>query len=124
MVELAAQMYPARWTSETQIRELVEAMLRDEPDALQVADAVGTWMGRGLALLLDALNPQVIVFGSLGVALGERVLGPARKVIAREALPQAVAACELLPAALGGRIGDVAALMAALTEPSVRARLN
>ena len=66
----------------------------------------------------------MIVFGSLGVVLGERILGPARKVIAEEALPQAAAACELLPSVLGQQIGDVAALMAALTEPFVRRSLE
>ena len=76
MVELAAQMFPARWSSATPIRTLVEAMLADDSDALQVADEAGKWMGRGLALLIDALNPQVIVLGSLGVALGELILGP------------------------------------------------
>lgn len=120
MVELAAQMFPSRWNAATPIRTVVEAMLADDVDALQVAAVAGKWMGRGLALLIDAFNPQLIVFGSLGVALGERVLGPARQVIAEEALPQAAAACELLPCALGNRIGDVAALMAALTHPSLR----
>jgi glucokinase len=120
LVELAAQMFPQRWQSETPIRAVVEAMTADDAQALQVAAEAGKWMGRGLALLIDGLNPQVIVFGSLGVALGERILGPARRVIAEEALPQAAAACELLPSALGKRIGDVASLMAALTEPSVR----
>jgi glucokinase len=81
-------------------------------------------MGRGLALLIDALNPQVIVFGSLGVVLGERIFAPARKVIAAEALPQAAAACELLPSVLGKHIGDVAALMAALSDTSVRRALD
>lgn len=119
LVELAAKMFPRRWTTETPIREVVAAMLENDADALQVAAESGKWMGRGLALLIDALNPQVIVFGSLGVVLGERILGPARRVIAEEALPQAAAACELLPAALGTRIGDVAALMAALTDPSI-----
>jgi glucokinase len=123
MVELAARMFPERWTQRTPIRVVVEAMLRDEPEALQVATEAGKWMGRGLALLIDALNPQVIVFGSLGVALGDRVLGPARRVVAEEALPQAAAACELKPCALGNRIGDVSALMAALTDPAVRERL-
>jgi len=89
-----------------------------------VAEVAGKWMGRGLALLIDALNPQVIVFGSLGVVLGERILGPARKVILEEALPQAAAACELVPAALGKRIGDVAALMAAVTDRSVQRLLR
>lgn len=120
LVELAAEMFPAKWTQQTPIRELVEAMLADDAQALQVAAVAGKWMGRGLSLLIDALNPQIIVFGSLGVALGERVLGPARKVIAEEALPQAATACELLPSILGTRIGDVAALMAALTDEQVR----
>ncbi len=123
LVELAAQMFPLRWSAATPIRTLVEAMLRNDSEALQVAEVAGKWMGRGLALLIDALNPQVIVFGSLGVALGERILGPARKVIAEEALPQAAAACELVPSVLGKSIGDVAALMAVITEPSVRRSL-
>lgn len=120
LVELAAQMFPARWNSQTPISALVHAMVENDRQALQVAEVAGTWMGRGLALLIDALNPQVIVFGSLGVVLGERILAAARKVIAAEALPQAAAACELLPCALGKQIGDVAALMAALAHPSMR----
>ena len=124
MVELAAQMFPAHWNSATPIRALVEAMLAGDRDALQVAEVAGKWMGRGLSLLIDALNPQVIVFGSLGVALGELILGPARKVIVAEALPQAAAACELLPCALGAAIGDVAALMAALTHPASAMRVE
>jgi glucokinase len=123
LIELAAHMFPARWNSTTPIRELVEAMIANDPEALKVAQEAGKWMGRGLALLIDAVNPQVIVFGSLGVALGERIFGPARKVIADEALPQAAAACELVPSVLGKEIGDVAALMAALTDPSIRGML-
>jgi len=122
LVMLAARRFPHRWTPETPISALVEAMLADDREALAVAEEAGTWMGRGLALLVDALNPEVIVLGSLAVVLGERVLGPARRVLATEALPQAVAACEIVPSALGERIGDVASLMAALTDPTVRRR--
>jgi glucokinase len=124
LVQLAAQMFPARWTAQSPIAPLVSAMIENDADALRVAEAAGKWMGRGLALLIDALNPQIIVFGSLGVVLGERIFAPARRVIAAEALPEAAAACELLPSVLGKQIGDVAALMAALTDPSVRSKLN
>jgi glucokinase len=124
LVELAAQMFPPRWNTDTAIRELVEAMVANDTQALQVAEVAGRWMGRGLALLIDALNPQVIVFGSLGVVLGDRILAPARRVIAEEALPQAAASCELMPAALGKHIGDVAALMAALSNPMVRSAID
>ena len=110
---LAAARYPHRWTPTTPIRDVVGAMLADDPEALAVAAEAGRYMGRGLALLVDAFNPEMIVLGSLGVVLGERILGPARRVLAEEALPQAVAGCEIRPAALGSRIGDVAALMAA-----------
>jgi glucokinase len=124
LIELAAEMFPARWSRELPIAELVKAMLEEDSEAMQVAEVAGRWMGRGLALLIDALNPQVIVFGSLGVVLGERILGPARRVIAEEALPQAAAACELVPAALGRQIGDVAALMAALVDESAQRLLQ
>ncbi|HEV7985184.1 MAG TPA: ROK family protein [Steroidobacteraceae bacterium] len=124
LVQLAARLYPQRWNTQTPIRTLIEAMLRNEPDALSVAAAAGERMGQGLALLIDALNPQLIVLGSLAVALGDRVLAAARAVVAREALPQAAAMCEIVPAALGARIGDVAALMAALTDAHARARLD
>ena len=56
----------------------------------------------------------MIVIGSLAVRLGELVLGPAREEIALEALPGAVAACRIVPAELGERLGDVAALCAAI----------
>lgn len=124
LVEIASRMFPQRWSRATTIRDVVEAMLSDDPQALAVAAEAGKWMGRGMALLLDTLNPQMIVLGSLAVALGERVLASARQALAEEALPQAVAACEIVPANLGWRIGDVASLMAALNDKETRAKLS
>ncbi len=124
LVQVAARMFPHRFAPDTPVRTLVDAMLRDEPAALAVAAAAGKRMGQGLALLIDALNPQLIVLGSLAVLLGERVLGPARKIVAREALPEATAACEIVASELGMRIGDIASLMAALSDETVRARLG
>jgi glucokinase len=46
--------------------------------------------------------------------MGETLLTPMRRVIEREALPQTLRACEVVPAALGERIGDVAALCVAM----------
>jgi glucokinase len=115
LVLLAHRLFPLRWSIETPIREVVNAVAAGDADGLAVANEAGRRMGRGLALLIDALNPQVIVLGSLAVVLGERILAPARQVVAQEALPQAAAACEILPSVLGTEIGDVASLMAALT---------
>ena len=66
-------------------------------------------------MLLDVLNPEVIVIGALAVRLGDLVLSSARKVMEREALPGALAVCRVVPAGLAERIGDVAALCAAIS---------
>jgi glucokinase len=116
LVLLAERLFPARWPAGTPIRVLVDAVLAGDPQALTVATEAGRRLGQGLALLIDALNPQVIVLGSLAAVLGERLLAPARQVVAAEALPQAAAACEILPSVLGPGIGDVASLMAALAH--------
>lgn len=116
LVELACQMFPARWKPGTEIHEVVEAMMANDENALAVTAEAGKWMGRGIALLVDTLNPEIIVIGTLAIVLGERILGPARIALAEEALPEAAAACEILPCALGSKIGDVASLMAAIAE--------
>lgn len=114
LVTLAHTLFPHRWQPDTEIRELVAAMLADDPDALVICEKAGEMMGRGIALLLDALNPQVVVIGTLARVLGERIFAPIRRMVAKEALPQAVAACQIVPAKLGDQIGDVASLMAAI----------
>ena len=96
------------------IRTIVDAALADDPDALAAVERTGEWLGRGLVMVLAALNPEVVVVGTLGVVLGERLLAPARAILEAQAIPQAVAACTLMPAVLGPRIGDVAAIMAAV----------
>lgn len=124
LLQLASEMYPSRWNPKMAIRQLVEAMLADDPEALAVARAAGAWMGRGISLLIDALNPQIVVLGSLAVVLGDRILAPVREVVAEEVLPPAKAVCEILPSVLGAKIGDIAALMAALTDPTVQPLLR
>jgi glucokinase len=95
---------------------------RDVGRAAQVGDAValsilrssGTRLGQALAMLIDVLNPQRIVLGGLAWRMGETLLAPMRRTIEREALPQSLRACEIVPAALGEQIGDVAALCVAM----------
>ncbi len=95
---------------------------RDVGVAAQAGDAValsilrraGERLGQALAMLIDVLNPQRIVLGGLAWRMGDALLAPMHKVIAREALPQTLRACEIVPAALGERIGDVSALCVAM----------
>jgi glucokinase len=112
---LARLRFPHRWRdAQPTARELAGLARAGDADAVALFAEVGRHLGRGLAILVDVLNPQVIVIGALAVRLGDLVLGPARDALAREALPAAVAACRVVPAELGERLGDVAALCAAI----------
>lgn len=114
MVKLAHDMHPGRWPEALTTRQLIDLALNGDEHARQVIHRSGEWLGRGLAILVDTLNPEVIVLGSLGGALGDLFLQPAREVVKAECLPLAADACRIVPAELGARIGDVAALMAVI----------
>jgi len=93
-----------------------------DPLAREVLETTGRYLGRGLALLMDILNPQRIVIGSIFIRC-RRFLEPAMDAeIAREALPGAVAVCEVVPAKLGESIGDYACLSVALDGLARRER--
>ena len=70
-------------------------------------------MGQGLAILIDILNPQRIVIGSIYLRQRERLEATVREVLRREALSHALNVCEIVPAGLGEQIGDYAALAVA-----------
>jgi glucokinase len=77
-------------------------------------------LGEAMAILVDILNPERIVLGGLALRMGETLLGPARKVVEREALGDSARACSIVPAALHEKIGDVAALCVALNSEARR----
>lgn len=95
-----------------------------EPGARRVVTRTARELGRGLAVLVDVLNPEVIVIGSI-FARQRGLLWPgARRELAREAIPRALRVCRVVPAQLGDSIGDYAALAvaASLPAPARRAR--
>jgi glucokinase len=107
---LHAQMAGGKLTA----RDVGHAAQAGDAVALSILRTSGARLGQALAMLIDVLNPQRIVLGGLAWRMGETLLGPMRKMIEREALPQSLQACEIVPAALGERIGDVAALCVAM----------
>ncbi len=85
-----------------------------DPLALDIFDTVGRSLGRGLAVLVDVLNPERIVLGGI-YGRQRALLEPvALAVLQAEAHPHALQACRVLPAGLGERVGDYAGLAVAL----------
>lgn len=86
--------------------------------ARSIVTQCGEKLGMALAILVDILNPERIVIGGLAMRLGERLLEPARRTLTAEALQPSVSVCQVVPAALGERIGDVASLCIAMDAAS------
>ena len=82
--------------------------------AQQIVYSTACRLGEALAILVDLLNPELIVIGGLAMRFGESLLAPARTVIEREALDVPARACKIVPAALGEQIGDIAAISVAI----------
>jgi glucokinase len=95
-------------------RQVAEAAAQGDALARKLIRNTGRRLGEALAILVDILNPERIVIGGLAMRLGDDLLKPARAVLRREALAGSAAVCEVVPAELGERIGDVAALSIAM----------
>lgn len=84
--------------------------------AREIYGICGRYLGKGLSIIIDILNPEVIVIGSI-FARSRDLLWPwALEVIERESLVYTRNACKVVPASLGEKIGDYAALSVAEYE--------
>ena len=94
-------------------RELGIRAESGDPEAIAVYRRVGEDLGKTAAILVDILNPEAIVIGSIYARSREFIEPSMNETLERLALPQSVRACRILPAALGESIGDIAALSVA-----------
>ena len=94
------------------------AMAADAGDAtaLRVWQIVSEKLGASLSLLIDLLNPERIVIGSIFERAGHLLRDGLEQVILQEALSQSARVCQILPAELGEEIGDYAAIAVAMRE--------
>lgn len=81
--------------------------------ALSILKDTGKRLGIGLAMLIDILNPQVIVIGSIFLRQEEILRAPMEEIIQQEALSYTADVCKIVPAGLGESLGDYAALSVA-----------
>lgn len=95
-------------------KDVADAFQHRDALAQRIIESTGSRLGEALAILVDLFNPERIVIGGLAMRLGQTLLDPARRVMEREALPASAKICQIVPAALGEAIGDVAAICVAM----------
>jgi glucokinase len=92
------------------------AAVAGDPAAVEIITTAAEYLGQGLSILIDILNPECIVIGSI-YARNEMLFKPLiEPVLRREAIPAALDVCRIVPAELGDSIGDYAALCVAIYE--------
>lgn len=89
---------------------VVEAARDGDAFARQILDEAGTYMGVGIANLIQTLNPERVALGTIAVHAGDLILQPIRAAVAEYAWKRSADVCEIVPAALGDRAQDLAAI--------------
>lgn len=85
-----------------------------DPVANEIVGISAHYLGQGLSILIDVLNPECIVIGSI-YSRNEALFKPLiEAVLKQEAIPSALEVCKIKPAELGDSIGDYAALCVAI----------
>lgn len=95
-------------------REAVELADTGDERMQEVLRTSAQMLGHCVSILIDLFNPQRIVIGSVFARAERWFREPMEQVIAREALVLSADVCQVVPAALGDQIGDMAALSVAV----------
>jgi glucokinase len=81
--------------------------------ALEIYAEAGRRLGQGLSIIIDMLNPEMIVIGSIFTRSRNELWPYAEEVIKKETLPKSRKACRVVPSILGDEIGNYAAITTA-----------
>lgn len=95
-------------------KTIAEDAQKGDKVAIEILTVSATFLGKGLAILIDILNPECIVIGSIYTRNEDFFKPIVEKVLAEQAIPAALEKCRVVPAALGEKTGDYAALCVAM----------
>ena len=85
-----------------------------DSDAIAVYSESAEKLGAGLSIIIDTLNPEAIVIGSVYERSEKLFTKAMNEVLEKEALKESLGACRVLPAKLGDEIGNYAAISVAV----------
>lgn len=95
-------------------KTVAEAASKGDPLAIEIYQLCGAYLGKGLSILMDILNPELIILGTIFVHSGNLLQPALDESLAKETLPLARKACKIVPAELEESIGDFASLSVAV----------
>ena len=90
--------------------EVLEAAKSADPLALDLIKEVSFYMGWGIANLVNIVNPDIVLVGTIAVAAGDLLLEPIRRTVLEMSMQRPGGIVKIMPAQLGQHIGDLAAI--------------
>lgn len=82
---------------------------KGDPYALEIYNEVSRKLGKGVAILIDILNPQKVIIGSIYGRQKEVIDKEFMPMLLKEAIDLSLSVCEISTAKLSEKIGDYAA---------------
>ena len=99
--------------SQYSAKEIADAARNGDAVASRIYNICGEKLGYGLSIIIDILNPQLIIIGSVFARCEDLLRPPMEKIINTEALQISREVCKIVPPMLSEGIGDVAAIAVA-----------
>lgn len=84
--------------------------------ACKVWDEAMTYLGIGIANVVNILNPELVIVGGGVAKAGDLLFGPVRRVVQERAMPALAKIVRIVPAALGDDVGIMGAVALALEQ--------
>lgn len=91
-------------------RHVVDAAREGDAFSRNILAEVGGYMGIGISNIIQILNPERIVLGTIAVHAGDLILEPIRRTVEEYAWERARSVCQIVAAELGDRAQDLAAI--------------
>lgn len=95
-------------------KSIGDAAQDGDKTAIKVYELCGKYLGEGLSILIDVLNPQLIIIGSIFERSENLIRASMQDEIDDKALALSKNACKIVPSILKEDIGDYAAITVAI----------
>ena len=95
---------------ESTAKDIFENARLGDKIAKDIVNKCAKRLGNALSIIIDLINPEVIIIGSIYERNEDLLYKKVMKQIKKEALPQSTNVCKILKAKLGDGIGDCASI--------------
>ena len=93
---------------------VAEAARSGDPVAIEIIREAMSYLGVGVANLVNLLNPELVVIGGSLTKMGETLFDPVRRAVSQRAFLVASECVRIVPAELGDQVGVIGAAAVAI----------